>query len=172
MVSIENILREAVSYDGADIKRINHFLKVYAFAKMIGEGEGLSSREQYILEAAAVLHDIGIHESERKYSSSAGKYQEIEGPEVARNILESLQADNDVIDRVCYLIGHHHTYNQVDGLDYQILIEADFFVNANEDNMSPEAVRKVYEQIFKTETGKMLFEKIYLCGNSIQKAEK
>ena len=88
MVSIENILREAVSYDGADIKRINHFLKVYAFAKMIGEGEGLSSREQYILEAAAVLHDIGIHESERKYSSSAGKYQEIEGPEVARNILE------------------------------------------------------------------------------------
>lgn len=162
MVSIESILRAAVSYDGDDIKRINHFLKVYAFAKMIGENEGLSSREQYILEAAAILHDIGIHESERKYSSSAGKYQEIEGPGVAGNILKALGAEEDVIDRVCYLVGHHHTYNQVDGLDYQILIEADFFVNAYEDNLSTEAMKKVYGQIFKTETGKKLFEKIYL----------
>ena len=76
--------------------------------------------------------------------------------------MKALGAEEDVIDRVCYLVGHHHTYNQVDGLDYQILIEADFFVNAYEDNLSTEAMKKVYGQIFKTETGKKLFEKIYL----------
>lgn len=161
MVSVETILREAVIYDSPDVGRINHLLKVYAFAKMIGEGENLSEREQYILEIASVLHDIGIRESERKYGSCDGKYQEIEGPVVAREMLERLGIEKEITERVCYLIGHHHTYDQVDGPDYQILIEADFFVNAYEGNMEAEAIRNVYERIFQTETAKRLFEKMY-----------
>lgn len=161
MISVEAILREAVAYDSPDVKRINHFLKVYSFAKMIGEGEQLSRKEQYILEIAAVLHDIGILESERKYGSCDGKYQEIEGPVVAKEMLERLSVENEVVERVCFLIGHHHTYDQVDGPDYQILIEADFFVNAYEEEMDIQAMRNVYERIFRTTTGKMLFEKMY-----------
>lgn len=161
MISVETILREAVAYDSPDVKRINHFLKVYSFAKMIGEGEQLSRKEQYILEIAAVLHDIGIRESERKYGSCDGKYQEIEGPVVAKEMLERLSVENEVVERVCFLIGHHHTYDQVDGPDYQILIEADFFVNAYEEEMDIQAMRNVYERIFRTTTGKMLFEKMY-----------
>ena len=34
-----------------------------------------------------------------------------------------------MIRRVEYLVGHHHTYKDIDGLDYQILVEADFLVN-------------------------------------------
>lgn len=161
MAAIEKIIQEAVLYDGTDIKRINHFLKVYSFAKIIGEGEKLSQTDQYILETAAVLHDIGIHESERKYGSSAGNYQEIEGPAIAKEILENLGVEEKIIERVCFLIGHHHTYSSVDGMDYQILIEADFFVNAYEDEMLPEAVKSVYDRIFKTDTGRKLFASMY-----------
>ncbi len=161
MVSVEKIIREAIAYDSPDIRRINHFLKVYAFAKMIGEGERLSPDEQYILELAAVLHDIGIRESERKYGSCDGKYQEMEGPVIARDLLNRLGAESRVVERVCYLVGHHHTYDQVNGSDYQILIEADFFVNAYEGEMKTETIRNVYERIFKTETGKTLFGQMY-----------
>lgn len=161
MVSIEKITREAVMYDSPDIDRINHFLKVYAFAKVIGEAEGLSGWEQYILEVAAVLHDIGIHESERKYGSCAGNYQEIEGPVIAKEMLSRLGMEPETVERVCYLIGHHHTYDQVDGMDYQILLEADFFVNAYESGMDTEAMREVYERVFRTETGKKLFAEMY-----------
>ena len=162
MISVETILREAVAYDSPDVKRINHFLKVYSFAKMIGEGEHLSQKEQYILEIADVLHDIVIRESEKKYGSCDGKYQEIEGPIIAKDLLGRLGVENEVVERVCFLIGHHHTYDQVDGPDYQILIEADFFVNAYEGGMDVDAMRNVYERIFRTETGKELFEKMYL----------
>lgn len=162
MISVETILREAVIYDSPDVSRINHFLKVYAFAKMIGQGEGLSAKEQYILEVAAVLHDIGIKESERKYGSCDGKYQEIEGPVIAREMLERLGVEKEIVERVCFLIGHHHTYDQVDGIDYQILIEADFFVNAYEGEMNAETMRTVYKRIFRTEMGKKLFTEMYL----------
>lgn len=161
MIAIEKIMQEAVKYDGSDVKRINHFLKVYAFAKMIGKGEKLAPNEQFTLEAAAILHDIGIHESERKYGSSSGKYQEIEGPPVAEKILKRLCVESDIVDRVCFLIGHHHTYSGVDGKDYQILIEADFLVNAFEDSMNGEALHSAYEKIFKTETGKNIFQNMY-----------
>lgn len=162
MVSVEQILRQAVLYDGGDSRRIHHFLKVYSFAKMIGEGEHLSEREQYILEVAAVLHDIGIHASEEKYGSVAGNYQELEGPPLARELLQKMGVEDDIVDRVCYLIGHHHTYGNVDGMDYQILIEADFFVNAYEDAMSRSVMQTMYGNIFRTETGKMLFYSMYL----------
>lgn len=160
-VPIEAIMREAVRYDDKDLRRINHFLKVYTYAKMIGEGEGLSYEEQYILEVAALLHDIGIHESERKYNSCAGNYQELEGPIIARGLLTTLGVKDSIIDRVCFLIGHHHTYSGVEGKDYQILIEADFFVNADEDRMPLDAVQTFYDKIFRTETGKKLFSSMY-----------
>lgn len=79
------------------------------------------------------MHDIGIHQAEARYGSSNGKYQEELGPAEARNLLEQLHVAETDIDRVCYLVGHHHTYSHIDGLDYQILVEADFLVNLYED---------------------------------------
>ena len=58
------------------------------------------------LETAAYVHDIGIKISEEKYNSSAGKYQEIEGPPIAEEMLTKLGYDKDVIERVSYLVGH------------------------------------------------------------------
>ena len=75
--------------------------------------EGLDPRTQELLEAAALLHDIGIKVSEEKYHSSAGKYQEIEGPAEARKLLDGICPDKELTDRVCWLIGHHHTYSDI-----------------------------------------------------------
>ena len=99
-----------IAYYAGDVRRINHFLKVYSFAKTIGEMEGLDESTQEIIEIAALTHDIGIKNSEKKYYSSAGNYQQIEGPPEAKKLLEGLGIESSVIDRVCWLIAHHHTY--------------------------------------------------------------
>lgn len=161
MKNIGNVILAMTDYFGGDVRRINHFLKVYSFAKTIGENEGLDSNVQEILEVAAVVHDIGIKLSEEKYNSSAGKYQEIEGVGEAEKLLNNLGYDKDFIERVCYLVGHHHTYNSINGLDYQILIEADFLVNIFEDNLDKKSVKNLYDKIFITDTGKRLVNSLY-----------
>ena len=130
------LITEMMKYYTGDPKRIQHFIKVYQFAKMIGELEKLPEEVQYILETAAIVHDIGIKPAEEKYGSCDGKLQEQEGPIVAQKMLSELGFENYIIDRICYLIGHHHTYDNVEGLDYQVLIEADFLVNLYEDDIN------------------------------------
>lgn len=148
------LITEMMKYYTGDPKRIQHFIKVYQFAKMIGEMEGLPEEEQHILETAAIVHDIGIKPAEEKYGSCGGKLQEQEGPDVAEKMLQRLGYEPKVIDRVCYLVGHHHTYDQIDGSDYRILVEADFLVNLYEDSVSKDAVKNAYDKIFRTETGR------------------
>lgn len=84
------VLNEMMGYFGKDVRRINHALKVYGLASAIGRTENLDSQTIEITETAAILHDIGIPESEKKYGSCIGKYQEIEGPPIARVILENI----------------------------------------------------------------------------------
>ncbi len=153
MKSVGAVVNAMIQYYSGDIKRINHFIKVYGYGKAIGEMEDLDEKTREILEVTAVVHDIGIKVSEEKYHSSAGHYQQIEGPAIAADLLTSLGYDKEFIDRVCYLIAHHHTYTNIDGPDYQILVEADFLVNLNEDNVSLDGIKKVKENIFKTKTG-------------------
>lgn len=161
-MNIGLIIKKAIDYFGNDTKRINHFMKVYSFAKAIGELEGLSDREQSILEVTAVLHDIGIKNAEAKYNSSAGKYQEQEGPAVAQDILTEFDFDREFVERVKFLIGHHHTYDNIQGMDYQILVEADFIVNIYEDNMQKEAIENVINKIFVTKAGTEIAKTMFL----------
>ena len=160
--NISTIINEMISYYVKDPRRVNHFLKVYSFAKSIGELEKLNEETQDILEVAAIIHDIGIKISEEKYNSSAGNYQEIEGPPVAREMLSKFKFDERFIDRVCYLIGHHHTYSKIDGIDYQILIEADFLVNIYEDEIKEAQIKSIKEKYFKTKTGTEFLGNLYL----------
>ncbi len=150
------LLNAMIAYDGGDAKRIQHFIKVYSFAKMIGEQEGLDEMTQYILETAAIVHDIGIKPAEAKYGSCAGRLQEQEGPPEAEKMLGELSYESSVVERVSYLVGHHHTYTNVEGMDYQILLEADFLVNLQEEGSDREAVRTALKKIFNTSTGERL----------------
>ena len=93
--------------------------------------------------------------------SSAGYHQQIEGPAPARVLLLEAGCGLKDVERVCWLIAHHHTYSNIQGLDYQILVEADFLVNIFEDGIGPDEVASVREKIFKTQTGRKFLDEIY-----------
>jgi HD superfamily phosphodiesterase len=152
--------------NNGDIRRIEHSLKVYSYARLLGIAELLDDQTLEILELTALLHDIGIHVAERKYGKSSSHYQEIEGPPVAREILKSLKYDPEIIERVCFIISRHHTFTAVDGIDFQLLVEADFLVNSTEDHLSDHQILSFAKNIFKSESGlmylKLLFPNIEL----------
>lgn len=156
------VMDAMIRYFGNDVRRINHALKVHAFATLIAERECTDDRVREIIGITALLHDIGIHEAERKYNSTAGNYQQIEGPPIVRRILTELGTPENIIDRVCFITGNHHTYNRIDGIDFQVLVEADFIVNMYEDEMAPETIRSVIGKVFRTESGIALAKDMYL----------
>ena len=168
MTQQDCLILEMLKYDEGMAKQIQHFMKVFYFAHLIGCMENLPARTQQILETAAILHDIGIRNSLQQFGNSAGYNQERLGPPEAKPILEKLGYDAELIERVCYLIGHHHTYSNIDGLDYQILVEADFLVNLFEDNESLDAARSVYNKIFKTSSGKKLLAQMFFSKELLE----
>lgn len=157
----KKLMNQMIRYYAGDPKRIQHFIKVHSFAKLIGEMEGLDKDTQEILEVTALIHDIGIKPAEEKFGNCNGKLQEQEGPPVAESMLLELGYDKDLIDRVCFLVGHHHTYSDIDGLDYQILVEADFLVNIYEDELDETATKTAYTKIFQTESGKKICREMF-----------
>lgn len=158
---IDTLTQEMIRFNRNDPKRIHHLLKVHRFAQMICNMEELDEHMRFITECAALVHDIGIRPAEEKYGMSDGKLQEQEGPAYAGKMLTELGFEKDDIERICYLVGHHHTYTDINGIDYQILVEADFLVNLYEDNLGQDAIEDALMKIFKTESGKSLCRLCY-----------
>jgi HD superfamily phosphodiesterase len=148
-------------YFGTDFKRVHHVIKVGKYAEQILKKEG---GNPLVVMGAAYLHDIGIHEAERKYGSHSGHYQEMEGPAIAKEILERLNIQRELIDEICDIIGHHHSPREEETLNFRILYEADWLVNIEEEGISKdrEKVKELIEKVFGTVTGKQLAEKLYL----------
>lgn len=128
------LISSMIEYYRGDAKRIQHFIKVYNFASLLGRQEQLDEETLFILETAAIVHDIGIRICEQ-------------------------------IERVCWLVGHHHTYTNISGIDYQLLVEADFLVNIFEDGFSAEMIENVRNKIFRTQSGIQCLEDMYLKAN-------
>ena len=150
---VDKLIFAAAEFFAGDPKRIQHFLKVHALARLIGAAEGLSGEELLTLEAAAVVHDVGIKPAEEKYGNCSGKLQEQEGPAAAEPLLRKCGSSDGVVERVLWLVAHHHTYDNIDGLDHRILVEADFLVNLYEDGADGETVKAALDKVFATETG-------------------
>lgn len=159
---MQKIIRDMIKYFEGDVRRINHALKVYTFADIISDSENLSTQKRKVLLTAALVHDVGIKKAEEKYDSSAAKYQEQEGPAQVKKILRKFNFDDQFMERVYFLVGNHHSYAEIDGIDFQILVEADFLVNIYEDNMGREKIIKIRDNIFKTASGIELLEDLYL----------
>ena len=155
----ERIGLEMKKYFGTDFKRMNHALKVARYAEQILKVEG---GNPLVVLGAAYLHDIGIHEAEKKYGDPTGRYQEMEGPPIAREILRKLNVSKEMIDEICDIIGHPHSPRVEETLNFQIVYEADWLVNIEEQGMSKdrEALEKLIIQHFKTTTGKTLAERL------------
>lgn len=160
---IAELIKEMCAYESGEPRRINHFIKVHSYARVIGLLEGLPPEQQFILEVAAVVHDIGIKISLDKYNSDDGHYQQIEGPPIADDMLARLGFAKDVIERVHFLIAHHHIYTDIEWIDYQILVEADFLVNIYEGNVPFKP--SIKEKIFRTNAGIYLFDQLYCDWN-------
>ncbi len=156
-----------IKYNSPDVRRINHAIKVYFFAVNIAEEEACDIDTFNTIVYAAILHDIGIHEAEKKYGSSAGKFQEIEGPSVAKDLIKDIELKEEIKNRIFYLIGNHHTYDKIDGIDFQILVEADFLVNIYEDEISRESIKSIKNKIFKTKKGIELLDTLYLNNSNL-----
>ena len=150
-----------IEYSNGNIHDIDHFIKVWAYAKNIAELENIDSEIQYVLEIAAITHDIACSLCREKYVNTNGKYQEIEEEYLVREFLTEFNLSSKQIEKVAFLVAHHHSFNNIQGIDYQILIEADYIVNAEESNYSRENIKNFSKKFFKTNTGIMLLKSIY-----------
>ena len=155
------VIDKMIKFSEGNLKDIGHFMKVWGFARLIGELEVLDDAEQELLEVTAVVHDIACDYCRKKYGHCSGKVQEEEGPAMVREFLADFHYSTKFVERVCWLVGHHHTYEDVEGADYQILLEADFLVNADEMSLDKEAIRQTYEKVFRTRSGKKLLQDMY-----------
>lgn len=165
------VVAEMKSYFGSDERRINHALSVLRYAREI---RGIEGGDEIVVECAAALHDIGIHEAERKHGSSAGNFQELEGPPIARKILVELAENSrdalspQRIDHVLAIIANHHSAREIDTLEFRIIWDADWLVNIPDeyDLNDKLKMKELTAEIFKTETGRKIAERIFLEAHS------
>jgi len=146
------LIDEMKTVFGADQKRINHALAVLDYAEKIQTSEG---GDPFIVNAAAILHDIGIQQAERKYGSSAGKYQEVEGPIIAREILDKYDLDKDVFEHILKIIANHHSAKDIDTVEFRCVWDADWLVNFPEEfgNKEINEQENLINMIFRTAKG-------------------
>jgi len=157
----DKLVNEMKKVFGDDQKRIEHALAVLSYAEQIQAVEG---GDPLIVKTAAILHDIGIQEAERKYGSSAGKYQEIEGPPIAVGILKRYDLDPEAIEHICKIIANRHTAKNIDTIEFRIVMDADRLVNMNMDyqDATRDKLQKIIGNKFKTNEGKRIAERIFL----------
>ena len=162
-MNISQIMEKMIAFSNGNLHDINHLMCVWTYAKTIGELEGLDRKTQETLEIAAITHDIACPLCREKYGNANGKYQEIEGAPLVTEFLSDTGMTTEQISRVAYLVGHHHTLTDIKGMDYQILIEADYIVNASENGYSKENVENFVEKIVKTQSGRELTRAVMSC---------
>ncbi len=158
---IDSIEAEMKKLFGEDHRRIDHALSVLEYAETIRLTEGGSA---IVVRAAALLHDIGIHEAERKHGSAAGRYQEIEGPPIARSILKGLGLSSEDVEHICRIVGSHHSGGDIDTLEFRIIWDADWLVNIPDEHSdkSREELADLIRRVFRTPRGKKLAQALLL----------
>ena len=161
MGKTEQLYIKMVEWDKGYPNLIQHFTKVHDYSMLIGRAEGLDEKTLALLEAESLMHDIGILPARAKFGDGHGKNQEKVSDGPVREMLTPMGYDPEFIDRVAYVICHHHTYTDIDAMDYQILVEADFLVNLFEQDEPKSACLSAREKIFKTETGKHLLDMMF-----------
>ncbi len=166
-MNIARLTAAMVGYKDNTLHDIAHLLKVWGLSQTIGRLNGLSEREQQILEVTALVHDIACPMCRKKYGGTApGPYQEEAGGPLAREFLKTAPGaeglDAEFIDEVAWMVEHHHHYDMDKPKLLQNLMEADFLVNKEEQRGNDNAsVRKQAEAMFKTKGGKLLLDAMF-----------
>ena len=108
------------------------------------------------------MHDISCPSLREKYGEADGKKQEEVSSPMIGKFFEDTDISKSMLDRIDFMIAHHHTYTDIDGIDLQILLEADFLVNADEMKLKKEAIEEMMRKVFKTETGIRYLKSLFL----------
>ncbi len=87
MMKIAEILKKMIDFSNGNIHDIDHFIRVWTYARTIAEMEGLDAETQAVLEVAAITHDIACPLCREKYGDTNGKHQEAEGVPMVRDFL-------------------------------------------------------------------------------------
>ena len=154
------LLKSIFEYD-SNASNIHHLLAVHSYSRLLAQMENVDKHTLFISEIAAFLHDIGVKVSKEKYGNSQPQHQEAEGPAIAKKLLAPFSLSNADIERICFIIGNHHTYKAIDGIDFQILVEADFIVNIMEGYCKRESIPSMKKNVFKTKAGLYMLEKMF-----------
>ena len=160
--SISDILIEEMKkVFGRDTKRIEHALAVLDLAEKILSTEG---GDALVVSASAILHDIGIQEAERKYGSSAGKYQETEGPPIVEQILKRNNIPTEKIEHICRIVANHHCAKDIDTIEFRIIWDADNLVNlSNEpEDSDRDRIERIINKVFRTSTGRRMASELLI----------
>ncbi len=168
---VESSIEAMKRFFGDDARRIAHALKVLSYARRIQAEEGGS---KLVVETAAALHDIGIRECERRYGSTAGNLQEIEGPPIAKRIMEGLGYPEDVVSHVCAIVANHHSARDIDTLEFRIVWDSDWLVNIPEEVglEDREKLERVVKKIFRTSAGRELASREFLSRDRINEPKR
>ncbi len=161
MMTVARILEKMIAFSEGNIHDIDHLIRVWTYAKTIGELENLDPETQFILEIAAITHDIACPLCREKYGNTNGKLQEAEGASMVRAFLADSGMTEAQIGRVAFLVGHHHTLTCIDGMDWQILTEADYIANASENGYGRENISNFVSKVMKTESGKRIAGSVF-----------
>lgn len=161
MLSIEQLMEKMIAFSEGNIHDIDHFVRVWNYARTIGRLEGLDDDTQYTLEVAAIVHDIACPLCRQKYGNTNGHWQEVEGAPMTVAFLADSGMPENMIDRVAWLVGHHHSLGDIQGPDHQILIEADYIANATENGWSLRNIKNFMDKKFQTDTGRRLLSSIF-----------
>ena len=160
-MTISEIMEKMIRFSKGSLHAINHLIAVWTYAKTIGELEKLDPETQFILEVAAITHDIACPVIRDEAGRTDHKLQETMGAPMAREFLADSGMAKEQIERVAWLVGHHHTLNAIDGPDYQILIEADLIVNACEKGWNGEKMKHLRDTVMKTAAGKRIADAVF-----------
>ena len=159
----DRVAVEMKLYFKQDFKRIGHAARVARYAERLVQEE---KADPAVVLTAAYLHDIGLKEAEKKYERNAAAHHEEEGPIVARELLEKLDAKHDLIEEVCDIIRHHHHPKGDESANFKVVFDADRIVNIEEQHRKQPVTReKLVELIdsgFLTESGRDLARSILL----------
>lgn len=164
----ENLLKDRVAvemkrYFKQDFKRIGHASRVAGYAEKIGKEE---QGDMAVILISAYLHDIGIKEAERKHGSTAAKYQEEEGPPIAKAILDRLGAKEALIEEVCDIVGHRHDPRPAESIEFKTVYDADIIANLEEKHwknpIDSEKLAGIIDKFFLTKSGEKLARKVLL----------
>ena len=160
-MTIAQLMEKMLAFSEGSIHDIDHLLRVWSYSKTIGELEELDSETQYVLEAAAIVHDIACPLCREKYGNTNGKYQEMEGEPMVRAFFAGSDLSAGQIDRIAWLVAHHHTFNEIEGIDYQILVEADYIANASENGYDRKNIENFMARFMKTDSAIRLTKAVF-----------